>query len=120
MFSIDFVGDMTSSAGIQIDDRDFGSLFDEELADVFADISASPGNDSDLVLESHIVLQINSFPLHSRCRVKLPDREDAALHTHATCNTVRDATSRAWRSNDSMRARVEIVKSLKLLGKLRG
>src|SRR5689334_7282780 len=79
MFSIDFAGDMTSSVGIQIDDRDFGSLFDEELADIFADISASPGNDSDLVLESHIVLQINRFPLHSRCRVKLPDREDAAL-----------------------------------------
>src|ERR1051325_9574727 len=79
MVSIDFVVDMTCSAGIQMHDRDFGFLFYEELSDVFADISASPGNDSDLVLESHIVLQINFFPLHSRCRIKLPDREDAAL-----------------------------------------
>src|SRR5678816_670745 len=81
MFSIDFTGDMTSSAGIQIDDRDFGSLFDEKLADVLADISASPGNDSDLVLESHIVLQTTCFPLHSRWPTKVPDRRIEPLLT---------------------------------------
>src|ERR1041385_72497 len=61
MLCVDFTGDFTSSPWIQIDDRNFGSLLDEKLADILADISASPGNDGDLVLESHRSSKIISF-----------------------------------------------------------